>query len=66
MIRFILKVKSRNEITGYCGEHLYTIDNDLVALEAALRRGGSGEYGYEAHELIGVEVLDVQSLSVKS
>jgi hypothetical protein len=57
MLRFILKHKTRNEISGYSGEHFFTIDGDIVKLEECLKRGGSGEYGYECNELVGVEII---------
>lgn len=66
MLRFILKCKIRDDIRGYCGESHYTIDGDITALEEALKRGGYGENGYECHELIGVEIIENQSLSEKN
>jgi len=61
MLRFILKAKRRDDISGYCGETFYTIDGDLVSLEAVLKKGGFGENGYEAHELVGVEIIEPTS-----
>jgi len=58
MLRFILKVKRRDEISGYYGENIYTIDGDVVELEKCLKKGGYGECGYESHELVGIEVIN--------
>lgn len=58
MLRFIIREKSD------CGhgpnlhlERFYTIDVDVPQLEYALRQGGHGPSTYEAHALVGVEIL---------
>lgn len=58
MLRFILKCKNGDQTCGRLDwEYLYTLDIDVPALEQALTRGGRSQYGYELHELVGVEVL---------
>lgn len=57
MLRFILRNKRRDSCNGLETDGLYTLDIDVPELEAALCRGGSGESGYDYHELEGVEVV---------
>ena len=57
MIRFIMKRKFKDQHNGLTGEHLYTIDGDLVKVEHDLLSGGFSEDGYECNELVGVEVI---------
>jgi len=58
MIRFLIKRKWGDNVVGGNGSCFYTIDGDITELEECLRKGGTGEYGYEIHELIGCEVVD--------
>lgn len=59
MLRFILKCKQGDQTCGRLDwEDIYTIDVDVPALETVLRKGGRSQYGYELHELVGVEVLN--------
>ena len=57
MLRFMIKV-SRSD--GNTGATLWfkTIDADIPELEQELKQGGTGPgLAFEAHELIGIEVL---------
>lgn len=58
MIRFIIKRHTVDLNEGSNNEDYYTIDADVPELEACLRRGGSGEMGFERHRLIGCEVIE--------
>lgn len=62
MIRFIMRTRRKDPVSGYEGEHLYTFDTEVPSLEAELNAGGFGESGYECNELIGVEVITVPSV----
>ncbi len=57
MIRFIIKRRSLDQHIDLKTEDFYTVDCDVPELEAALSRGGHGTYGFEVHDLIGVEIL---------
>lgn len=57
MLRFILKTKFRDQHNGAEYEQLWTMDVHNEDLEAALKRGGFSESGYEYTELLGVEVI---------
>lgn len=57
MLRFIIKVKWRDGISGAEGEYLRSFDIDVPELQDALTDGGFGENGYEMPSLVGVEVL---------
>lgn len=57
MLRFIVKVTSKEELSGAECERMFTLDADVPALEAQLTRGGFSQYGYEVAHLVGVEVL---------
>lgn len=59
MIRFIIKRHTVDLNEGSNNEDYYTIDADVPELEACLRRGGSGEMGFERHRLIGCEVIEL-------
>lgn len=59
MIRFIMRARRKDPVSGYEGERLYTFDTEVPALEAELGAGGYGESGYECNDLIGVEVITV-------
>lgn len=58
MLRFILRTRMRFEPSGCEMEMLHTVDNDIAALEDALRSGGQSETGYSVTQLLGVELLD--------
>ena len=58
MIRFIIRVKNLDSVSGAAWEQLATIDADVPELERALRSGGRGENCYELVELVGAEVLE--------
>lgn len=58
MIRFILKNEYKCQHTGFQRETIYTIDDSLTDLEAALTKGGWSENGYDMTTLLGVEVID--------
>lgn len=47
----------RDAVSGYQGESVYTLDFEEYRLEAELKRGGFGESGFEAVELVGVEYI---------
>ncbi len=55
MLRAILKRRIKDLHSGFEGEQVYTLDFDAEALEKELRRGGFGESGYEAIDVIGIE-----------
>jgi len=57
MIRFIIKRKSGDATINLNTEDMYTIDCNVPELEEALTSGGVSQYGYEKHELKGVEIL---------
>ena len=57
MLRFILKQRVKNDISGVEFERLYTIDVDVPEVERALDSGGYGENGYDRTDLVGVEIL---------
>lgn len=57
MLRFIIKHKWRDAISGAEDEYLRTIDIDLPELQDALTVGGYGEHGYDMATLVGVEIL---------
>lgn len=57
MLRFIMKRKTKDGISGYEGEHFFTIDGDVVKVEEYLKKGGYGEGCYEIYELVGVEII---------
>lgn len=57
MIRFILRTKKRDAVSGYEGEALRTLDVEVPQLEQELSVGGYGEMGYHRCILIGVELL---------
>ena len=58
MIRFLMKHTFKDKYSQCEGVNYYTIDDDLDALEAALKSGGMDDGGYCRNELIGVEVTD--------
>ena len=58
MLRFIIKNTFKDKYNQCEGSIFYTIDNDIDALEKCLKQGGMDEYGYERHELIGVEIYE--------
>lgn len=58
MLRFILRTRMRFEPSGCEIEMLHTIDDNMAALEDALRGGGQSETGYSVTHLLGVELLD--------
>lgn len=59
MIRFILK-----KVHGSCDykarEDLYTLDLEVVELETILRKGGHDQHSFEYHQLVGVELLEIE------
>ena len=57
MLRFILERHEQNHNFGIDYRDYYTLDIDIPELETALKRGGSGEMGFESHRLIGIEVV---------
>lgn len=57
MLRFILKKKWRDGISGAEGEYFETLDSVVPKLQEALSKGGFGESGYDMVQLVGVEVL---------
>lgn len=57
MLRFVVRRRWRDSISGSSGEMLETIVADVPALEAYMTRGGHGEEGFEIGELVGVEVI---------
>lgn len=58
MIRFIIKRRSYDGHIDMRDEALYTVDCDVPELEAKLRNGGHGPYGFTINELMGAELLD--------
>jgi len=56
MIKFILKKRQRDSVSGLETEDYFTQDIDVPVLEKILTSGGSSEYGYETNELVGVEI----------
>ena len=60
-LRLILEsVETREELGGTCRQ-MFTMDVDLPAVEAELRRGGRGEMGSHYVRFIGIEVLPVET-----
>lgn len=57
MLRFIIKTKWRDGISGAEGEYFKTLDIDVPELQDALDIGGHGESGYDMAQLVGVEFL---------
>ena len=66
MIRFILK-RRRDNSYGATTSDLETLDIDVPALEAALKRGGMGKGGpgYDLTDLVGAEVLPSTRSEIK-
>lgn len=60
MLRYLMKYTFKYKFNGCEGVEYYTIDGDAEHVENRLRSGGRGEENHERHELIGVEVLDVE------
>lgn len=58
MLRFIVVNRFKCQVSGCESTRYETIDVDVPELEDRLRRGGSGENGYDVTDLVGVEVLD--------
>ena len=58
MIRFILRRKWRDNISGLESDEIETILCDAPELEAALIAGGYGENGYDHRQVIGAEIAD--------
>lgn len=59
MIRIVLKrtiLDTMFEQYPDAKTSIETIDIDATEVEAALRRGGHGQYGYDYTQLIGVEL----------
>lgn len=56
MLRFIIKNRWSDGISGAEGECLKTIDIDAPELQDALT-GGYGQQGYDIASLVGVEIL---------
>lgn len=57
MLRFIIKTKWRDGISGAEGEYFKTLDIVVPKLQDELCKGGFGESGYDMVQLVGVEVL---------
>lgn len=57
MLRFILKIKTKEKESGHKEEHYLTIDGDITKLETFLRKSRYGYWGYEIYELVGVEII---------
>lgn len=57
MLRFIIKSRWSDGISGAEGECLKTIDIDVPELQDALTIGGYGQAGYDIASLVGVEIL---------
>lgn len=62
MLRFIIRTKWRDGISGAEGEHFKTLDVDVPELQDALSIGGYGESGYDMAQLVGVEFLRARTL----
>lgn len=58
MIRFILKRRVRDNVSGYDETSIHSVDIDVPELEALLSRGGSGENGFDFTALYGVELRE--------
>ena len=57
MIRFIIKSRRKDSISGLESESLQTIDAEVQSLEKILCSGGFGENGYEVNDLVGACIL---------
>lgn len=57
MLRFILKIRYKDEHNGLENEWFETIDLEVDELECRLTGGGISENGYHTTDLIGVETL---------
>ena len=55
-LRFLMEKKIKHEGSGGENTSYYTL-TDVEQLECSLRAGGHSQYGYEIHQLLGVEVL---------
>ena len=54
MLRFILKTKRRDSVSGYEGVSFSRVDVDVPELEEKLNAGGIGIDSYEVTILVGV------------
>lgn len=57
MIRFIIKRKLNDRMSGLQSEGLETFDAECPELERVLLGGGTGQEQYDYRELLGVEIL---------
>ena len=57
MLRFIVECHEFDFNTGRERKHIVTLDNTMPKLEAMLRKGERGPFGFESWRLIGVEIL---------
>lgn len=65
MIRFILKRKHRDNISGAEWTEMETFESHFSPLQAALQRGGMGQDGYDLTELVGVEIVGAVDSTAK-
>lgn len=65
MLRFVVRRRWRDTISGSSGDILETIVADVPALETYVSRGGYGESGFEIGELVGVEVIKLDKTVCK-
>lgn len=63
MLRFIIKRKLRDSISGLETESFETIDAECEDLERTLLGGGSSEFSYDHRSLSGVEVFPYWKVS---
>jgi hypothetical protein len=57
MIRFFIRRKFRDAISGLESDELESITIDCPQVEAVLTSGGYGENGYDHRQVVGAEVV---------
>lgn len=57
MIRFIMRRKWRDAISGAESENFESLLCDVPELERTLSGGGHGEGGFDIRELVGAEIV---------
>ena len=58
MIRIIIERHAFDNYLGHEQRDFVTRDVHLPEIEALLRRGGKGDYGFESWRFIGVEIIE--------
>lgn len=58
MIRFILRRDYADHNHDIRTTDYFTIDGDVAAVEAALKKGGFGEMGFDQTTFVGIEIIE--------